>query len=301
MLSLAALVLLAASSTSANPVIRPDFALVGRQAGVVAPNVTISIDPAFPTNVGYPGITRQGQTPFLAETDRLNSTATRSNAPFEDRYQPASNSSSDSSSSNSSSSSSFNILQNLGNTVSGDRRLDPRNFVLMRQAPPFLQSPYFPSPLFPEAQQYRQIDPSCSIQQVHILHRHGDRYPTSFSTEGAPFFGQVIANATANSTSGGTPFVTTGPLSFLTSWKYELGAEILTPSGAQELFDSGIKSYYDYGRLYNATTQAHKPVVRTTSQQRMIDSARYWTSGFFGLDAPNLINLEVIFEGDGFK
>lgn len=109
---------------------------------------------------------------------------------------------------------------------------------------------------------------------------------------------QVKGNASAGT---GPALNASGPLEFLNSWTYQLGAEVLVPNGAKELFDSGVKSWYQYGALYDPKTQPHKPVVRTTSQERMMESARYFTAGFFGLDAPNLINLEVILEGAGFN
>ncbi len=295
--SLLTLALCGIASSSAKPLTRPfdHVGLEARQAGIPQ-NATGSPSPAFPTNVGYPGTIRLPlQAPFLAETDRVNSTAPRDGKPYEDRYTPAqansidgtnstsnndtsSSSGSNSTNSTASSTSTFEIVKSWGNT-----------------------SPYFPSPLFPEAQVHRQLDPSCSIEQVHILHRHGSRFPTSYSTEGAPFFGQTVANATRDAANGGAAFNNSGPLAFLSNWTYKLGAEILTPLGAQELFDSGVFHYFQYGRLYNATTQPHKPVIRTTSEERMLDSAKYWTAGFFGLDAPNLVDLEVIIEADGFN
>lgn len=138
----------------------------------------------------------------------------------------------------------------------------------------------------------------CTVKQVHLLHRHGARYPTSSTTEGAPFFGATIANIT-KLTHPNSNFSASGPLSFLNTWSYKLGAEILVPVGNQELFDSGVHTYYRYGHLYNATTQAHKPVVRTTSEERMLTSAQFFNLGFFGLNASNLVNLEVIIE-DGY-
>lgn len=129
-----------------------------------------------------------------------------------------------------------------------------------------------------------------------ICLRFSARYPTSSTTEGAPYFGAVIANV-SKLNHPNSNFSAWGPLSFLNDWKYQLGAEVLNPVGNQELFDSGVSHYYQYGALYNATTEAHKPVIRTTSEQRILDSARYWTLGFFGWDAPTKINLEVILEG----
>lgn len=91
-----------------------------------------------------------------------------------------------------------------------------------------------------------------------MLSRHGSRYPTSgANVEG---LGIKVANLTGK-------FKATGPLSFLNEWKYELGAEILVPRGRQELFDSGILHYYQYGQLYNPNSQL---IVRTTTQDRML-------------------------------
>jgi hypothetical protein len=42
----------------------------------------------------------------------------------------------------------------------------------------------------------------------------------------------VVANGTANFT---------GALSFLNTWTYKLGAEVLVPAGHKELFDSGVR------------------------------------------------------------
>ena len=90
----------------------------------------------------------------------------------------------------------------------------------------------------------------------------------------------------------------TGALSFLNNWSYQLGAEILVPVGRQELFDSGVLHYYDYGHLYNTST---KIIARTTTQDRMLKSAEYFMAGFFGLEWTNNATLEVIIEGDGFN
>jgi hypothetical protein len=75
------------------------------------------------------------------------------------------------------------------------------------------------SPVVPEG---------CSIDAVHILHRHGARYPTSGSAPSA-FAAKIHATAT------GAGFSASGPLAFLDTWTYKLGAEILTPLGRQQL------------------------------------------------------------------
>lgn len=84
----------------------------------------------------------------------------------------------------------------------------------------------------------------------------------------------------------------------MSDWKYSLGAEILVPRGRQELFDSGVQHYYAYGYLYNTST---KIIARTTSQDRMLNSAEYFMAGYFGLAWTNNATLEVIIEQPNFN
>jgi len=91
-----------------------------------------------------------------------------------------------------------------------------------------------------------------------MLSRHGSRYPTINANVYS--LGDKIANNSGK-------FQATDALSFLNTWKFELGAEILVPRGRQELFESGILHYYQYGRLYNPNS---KIIVRTTTQDRML-------------------------------
>ncbi|KAL9583294.1 MAG: hypothetical protein Q9212_002795 [Teloschistes hypoglaucus] len=129
-------------------------------------------------------------------------------------------------------------------------------------------SPYFPNP------------------------EHGSRYPTSGA--GASKFGVALASQINAGTAGNF----TGALSFLNSWSYKLGSEILVPVGRQELFDSGVLHYYDYGHLYNTST---KIIARTTTQDRMLKSAEYFMAGFFGLEWTNNATLELIIEQPNFN
>jgi hypothetical protein len=57
-------------------------------------------------------------------------------------------------------------------------------------------------------------------------------------------FGSKLHNITSNGTASWS-----GELSFLNSWSYKMGAEILVPKGRQELYDSGVLFYYNYGHL----------------------------------------------------
>jgi len=100
--------------------------------------------------------------------------------------------------------------------------------------------------------------------------------------------GEKIQNITSNGTAHFT-----GELAFLNLYKYGLGAEILVPQGRAELFNHGIDQYYAYGRLYNTST---KIIARTTTQDRMVQSAEYFMTGFFGSTWTNNATLELIID-----
>lgn len=152
-------------------------------------------------------------------------------------------------------------------------------------------SPYFPNPTGFGVNEY-PLPVGANISQVHMLHRHGSRYPTTGA--GAQRFGTALSALIKNGSAGGF----TEQLEFLNTWVYGLGAEILVPNGRQELFDSGVLHYYDYGHLYNPST---KIIARTTTQDRMLKSAEYFMAGFFGLEWTNNATLEVIIEQGGLN
>ncbi|KAI4196349.1 MAG: hypothetical protein LQ350_006600 [Teloschistes chrysophthalmus] len=175
-------------------------------------------------------------------------------------------------------------------------------FQLMGQVSPYFPNPEYAScndrkcPVIDEPSgfgvQEMPLPPGASIGQVHVLHRHGSRYPTSGA--GVSKFGVALAAQIKAGTAGNF----TGALSFLNSWSYKLGSEILVPVGRQELFDSGVLHYYDYGHLYNTST---KIIARTTTQDRMLKSAEYFMAGFFGLEWTNNATLELIIEQQNFN
>ncbi|EJU01030.1 phosphoglycerate mutase-like protein [Dacryopinax primogenitus] len=132
------------------------------------------------------------------------------------------------------------------------------------------------------------IPPRCELLEVHMLHRHGARYPSSIETVST--LGARIANATGK-------FTATGEMAFLTSWKYGLGAEILTPFGRKQLFDLGVSWRIKYGHLLDKFPNGTLPVFRTTSQDRMVKSALNFAAGFFGIPYENQYHQEIIIEG----
>ncbi|KAJ3995787.1 phosphoglycerate mutase-like protein [Lentinula boryana] len=121
-----------------------------------------------------------------------------------------------------------------------------------------------------------QIPEGCKINQVFLLHRHGARYPTDGS-------GPAAFAADVHSAAGNGTFVATGPLEFLNTWTYKLGAELLTPFGREQLFNLGVGFRVKYGDLLKNFTGL--PVWRTTSEARMVDSALHFAAGFFGVQS----------------
>jgi hypothetical protein len=103
---------------------------------------------------------------------------------------------------------SFNVIKYFGN-LSPWRSIPSKNYGLPEA-----------SPVVPDG---------CQVVQVHLLHRHGARYPTTSSNIG--LFATKIHEA-ANSETG---FEAYGDLKFLRTWTYKLGAETLTPFGRAEL------------------------------------------------------------------
>lgn len=90
-------------------------------------------------------------------------------------------------------------------------------------------SPYQPAPGF-GVDEY-PLPRGAEIVQVHMLSRHGSRYPTLGSQ--AAEFGKKLAKAKAS-------FKAKGALAFLNDWEPLKGHEILVAKGRQELFDSGM-------------------------------------------------------------
>ncbi|KAJ5284793.1 hypothetical protein N7524_000099 [Penicillium chrysogenum] len=161
----------------------------------------------------------------------------------------------------------------------------------------------------------------CELSQVHVLHRHGQRYPSSWPTDGGAM--QSFADKVANySKQNPDKKVGSGPLSFLNDWEYVLGNNLLLPSGAAAEATAGALFWSQYGRLlYRAGrgdaiydpsmnvwpngTARPKPTFRTTDYPRILESARWWLSGFFNNVGANssyaLYDLTVMSEDDGFN
>ncbi|KIO02534.1 hypothetical protein M404DRAFT_147468 [Pisolithus tinctorius Marx 270] len=134
----------------------------------------------------------------------------------------------------------------------------------------------------------------CNIAGVHLLHRHGARYPTGPSSGPATLSRQLHESA--------AEWEATGSLAFLNDWTYKLGEEVLTPFGRQQLFDLGVSMRLKYGFLLENFTAADSiPVFRTESQDRMHASAINFALGFFGWPLDGKYEQVLMIEADGFN
>jgi hypothetical protein len=134
----------------------------------------------------------------------------------------------------------------------------------------------------------RGIPEGCTLEGVHVLHRHGARYPTNSSTFGGP------ASFARKWERNGLRAKKDSKLSWLNDWRFTLGEEVLTPLGRQQMckcspimtfyptqifsVDLGVHLRVRYGGLldrntfgdFSETTPArnhkHVPVWRTESQ-----------------------------------
>lgn len=139
------------------------------------------------------------------------------------------------------------------------------------------------------------IPSGCDITQVHLLYRHGARYPTEGAAPAT--FATKVANASK------TGFSASGDLSFLADWTYKLGAELLTPFGRSQNFLLGVEHRQLYGKLLNNfTEQGTLPVFRTQSQDRMVKTANNFAAGFFGVpEYLDEVSIEILVESPGFN
>lgn len=68
---------------------------------------------------------------------------------------------------------------------------------------------------------------------------------------------------------------------FLHKYEYKLGHDQLVEFGAEQLWNLGRRIHGTYGKWLGYKT----PYVRTTTQQRMRDSARWWMAGYHSADS----------------
>ncbi|KAI0329618.1 phytase [Cubamyces sp. BRFM 1775] len=133
-----------------------------------------------------------------------------------------------------------------------------------------MYSPYFPAAL------YQPPPANCKINQVHILQRHGARFPTS----GAAVRIIAAINKLQAAEDYKDPMLT-----FVKDYKYSLGQDDLVPLGASQSAASAREAFKRYSSIVSAD---NLPFVRASSSSRVVASATNWTEGFAAASAHRL-------------
>lgn len=126
-------------------------------------------------------------------------------------------------------------------------------------------SPYFSVPSEIPA----DVPASCSVTFAQILSRHGARDPTASKT--------IKYNATISKLKKNVPkssFIS--KYAFLDSYEYTLGADQLTEFGQNQMVNSGTKYY----QRYESLARKAAPFIRSSGEDRVVESAKNWTQGF---------------------
>ncbi|KAK8051461.1 phosphoglycerate mutase-like protein [Apiospora rasikravindrae] len=113
----------------------------------------------------------------------------------------------------------------------------------------------------------RSTPKGCEVTFAQVLSRHGARDPTASKTA---IYSALVQRIHDRVTDYGKGY------GFINNYNYTLGADELSPFGQQELVNSGIKFYKRYQHL----TRQAVPFLRTSGQNRVVESARNWTQGF---------------------
>ncbi|KAJ7368842.1 phosphoglycerate mutase-like protein [Mycena albidolilacea] len=149
-----------------------------------------------------------------------------------------------------------------------------------------------------------ETPPTCRVTGLHLLHRHGARYPTAYASYGGPVNFSSRLHAVADKWNA------SGELEFMNEWTYGLGGEILTPFGRQQLFDLGISTRLKYGFLLKNFTESNTiPVFRSTPAlllsieliDRMLVSAMNFAIGFFGYPFEGQYQQSITIGANGFN
>ncbi|KAI0256878.1 histidine phosphatase superfamily [Lactifluus subvellereus] len=123
-------------------------------------------------------------------------------------------------------------------------------------------APYIP------AAEYIPPPPGCAISQVHVLQRHGARWPTTDAGAEMKSAVQKLQRV---------KHYREDYLTFLKNFTLDLGANDLLPLGAKQSFEAGVVSFDRYTHI---VTEDNPPFIRAASSPRVVDSAANWSAGF---------------------
>ncbi|EIN04060.1 phosphoglycerate mutase-like protein [Punctularia strigosozonata HHB-11173 SS5] len=125
---------------------------------------------------------------------------------------------------------------------------------------------------------HEDLPSDCTVDQVMLMGRHGDRYPLGSELVYIQGLAYKIGNATAAIKKAKLP----SDLAFLKDgYTTKLGTNDLTAPGRQTLFDHGVAFRLKYPQ-FNATA------ILAGAQDRVIESAQWFAQGYYGRIWPNI-------------
>jgi acid phosphatase len=149
--------------------------------------------------------------------------------------------------------------------------------------------------------EYNAPPSQCRISQVHMMARHGERYPTNHMGANIAAFAKNVSSAGKNNFIDTLEFLNTWTLTSPDNWlntpEMQLEQETLTgpAAGSTHMFTLGSEFRSRYGDLWDFSSAHHGDggvKVWSSDSVRVIHSAKYFASAFFGVDVPT--QMEVI-------
>ncbi|KAK6198800.1 secretory acid phosphatase [Scheffersomyces amazonensis] len=129
----------------------------------------------------------------------------------------------------------------------------------------------------------------CEVDQVILIHRHGERWPDPSVAEGMIAAYKKILN---------TNLTLTGSLGFLNSWESFLDTPSLwaeeTYSGPYAGLLNGFRRGVDYRARYGHLWNGESIPIFSSGYERIIETARRFGLGFFGYNYTDSAYLNII-------
>ncbi|KAL3673083.1 hypothetical protein V7S43_002378 [Phytophthora oleae] len=136
------------------------------------------------------------------------------------------------------------------------------------------------------------LEDTCVVDQVHMIMRHGTRYPSSGSYSGIKSFAETVTEYLGWPNMSDT---LAEELEFLKTWNLtelipypNIEVDNITTLGLQEAYDVGSAFRSKYPELYNG-----KETVWTNAKERVVRTAQGFMKGFHGASWDNNLLVQV--------
>jgi hypothetical protein len=145
--------------------------------------------------------------------------------------------------------------------------------------------------------EYTPVPDACEVTQLHMISRHGERYPTHGMGANIRVFAANIARAPELNWNSDLGFLNGWTLAsdgFMPSPEEQWGQETLTgpAAGSVRMFSLGNEFRTRYSNLWGWEGDNERMRVWAANMTRVIDSAKYFAQGFFGVNAD--VSYEII-------